>query len=469
MTGYNKVDSEMLLAEWLLQHYFVTGSYYYTCVVGTGSKVYRHIKQAITINQIIRHLTGEISVAAPSAHDRTVVSISVDVDSLDIALVARARDALRRQNLPVVTSFSGKKGYHFTVFLNKATPLEDAQSVSRKIQNVLNLAGIKYDKISPSPSGNGGDALTIPLGLHPETRKVCYYLDNDLNPVTDSLSFLNSVITLEPEIVHGTTRVEDKATGEVKTTFPKVISLRPCINKLWNEGLQAPHTRHEATLVIANAVQRSKEISAADKEDAIIDWENRTFEKAKAQGYIELTTTLVQAVSEAQRLLKIYGVRNFAELCENTILSNGMRSACVDEYGCKLAQNRGSVNIKLMKRLGFFVATNAKLKGLGKVARAVYEDFEDIAQEYHTFTWNGHQVFSLSVQELIGLSRCTKATAIKQRNRLLEVGLLAEIPRTEIPAAEKAKHPYYARFYYLPEINDELIKSVLNKLRGEPV
>jgi hypothetical protein len=262
----------------------------------------------------------------------------------------------------------------------------------------------------------------------------------------------------------------DAATGEIHTVYPLIISRRPCINKLWQEGLQAPHTRDSATMVIANTVKRSKLIPPDQKEDAVIDWVNRTFDDSKSKGHISLGTDLPYAASEARRLLKQYDrIGTFGELCSNEQFKISMRSACQDEYRCKLEQNHGSADYRLMRRLGVFAAANADPKGLGKTAMAIYEAIEDIVEDFPVFDWNGQQAFTLSIQELVGLSSCCRTTVIHQLRKLLEVGLLVHIPKMSIPANILIKYPAYAEYYYLPKIDKILITNVLKKLRGSIV
>jgi hypothetical protein len=415
-------------------------------------------------------MRGQISLAAPSAHNNMAVNISVDIDSLDLAMVALASDTLKGQGLPAVISFSGGKGYHLTIFLSKPTPLAAVQPVSRTIQNELNRVGVTYCKISPSASGSGGDCMAIPLGLHPETRNRCYFLDDSLNLVDDALPFVQTIPMYDINLGDVASAKLDAATGEIHTTYPIIISKRPCVNKLWQEGLQAPSTRHSATMVIANSVKGSNQIRPDQKEDAVIDWVNRIFDNSKSKGNIKSTTDLTYAASEARRLLKEYDRSGaWGEVCHNVIFKPAMRSACVDEYHCKLEQNHGSADYRLLRRLGVFAAANANPKGLGKPAMAIYEAIEDLAQEYYLFDWNGQRAFTLSIQGLVGWASCSRATVINQRRKLLEVGLLVNIPRSSIPANILVKHPPYVLYYYLPKIDESLIKSVLNKLRGYSV
>jgi len=460
------IENKIHLAEWLLQHYFVPNSVYNRSRVGVGTKAYIRINEAINIDLIRQHLAGDISLAAPSAYNGNSVTISIDIDTLDLKPLVRARDALLSKDLRFVASFSGSKGYHLTLFLNAPTPLYLVQPISKKVQNVLDRSGINYCGIYPTPEGIGGNCIALPLGIHPETGERCYFMDDNLNQVTNPNSFIGTIQCLD--LTSSTAQpVVNKGTGEITTIYPVTISSRACINKLWNEGPQAPNTRHWATMVIANSIKISNKIAAGDKEGALLDWVNRTFEKSKEKGFINSGTNLTYAASEALRLIRQYD-RNgtVAELCENRLFKPAMRSACEDEYQCKLVQNHGSGLYRLMRRLGVFAATNAKPAGLGKSAMAIYESTEDIIQDYPVFNWNGHKAFPLSIQQLLCVSSCSRSTITKNRKKLIKVGLLVQISKTDIPKATLMKYPPYLEFYYLPELSEDLIQAVLNKLRS---
>lgn len=452
------------IAERLCQLYFIPDSYYYEGPLNVTEKHYSHRKRPVTIEQVLAHVLGHKSILAPSAHKGLSRWIITDIDSSDITIAAKSRKILIDHGYTAYLSFSGNKGYHLSLYLRQITPLYIVQRATADIERMLKSEHIEFCTISPSANGNGGDGMKLPLGLHPETGNYCYFINGDLNPVNDSLSYLLAVQTIE---LDGHKRYEaNPITGEIPLEFPEIISNRPCVNKLWTEGIQTPHTRHSATSVIANAIVRSPLISYQDKEPAIVDWVFRTYPRAEDKISADMQYTMREAI----RLLNSYQrYGTYAELCTNQVFKAAMRSACEGKFKCMLAQNHGHSNFTLLRRLGLFNAQNAKPKGLGKSAMALYFAIEDIAENFPLFPVHGTIVFTLSNQQLVYLSNLSKRSVITHKKRLIDVGLVVKVSFRDIPSdvLDNTPIPFRNSFYALADINDEnTVREIFRRLRG---
>ena len=435
------------LSTTLLNLFFIPGSTYYV-----ANPEYRHVKESVTIADIEKHLSGELSIAAPSVHMEQAKWIAVDIDVLDHDLIRKAVDLLRKNELPAYASFSGKKGYHIYIFIENAVPLADVQDVSRRIQSLFKTAAIPYDKISPSPTGNGGDCVCLPLGTHPVSGEHRYLLDDDMTPIMENpIEFLSGVkkLRLKGRVNPDTGLIEN-------ITLPEKISQKECINILWRDGIKAPGTRHYAICTIANAIIRSP-IPPEKKEDALLSWIIRTFAKADKE---HLTSSdLPYWMEEGKRIFKIYSQRNYAETCDNPIFRAAMISVCPDELKCKLTQNRGMCDYRMLKRLKIWNATNAKPRGLGKSAQSIYEALHDIAENNKIDKVDGVPTFSTTQQEIALLSNCTPKTVRKHLKVLRETGLI-----TEPQPSTKPSRRYSC--YGLPITTEGLLNSILTGVRG---
>jgi hypothetical protein len=433
------------LSKILLNLFFIPGSTYYV-----ADPKYRHVKESITLVDIEKHISGELSIAAPSTYEKLVKWIAVDIDILDHNLIRKAVGLLRENELPAYASFSGNKGYHIYIFLENAVPLAEAQDVSGRIQSLFKTAAIPYDKISPSPTGNGGDCMCLPLGTHPVSGEHRYLLDDDMTPIMENpIEFLSGVkkFRLKGGVNPDTGLIES-------ITLPEKISQKECINILWRDGIKAPGTRHYAICTIANAIIRSP-IPPDKKEDALLAWIARTFDKADKE---HLTTSeLPYWIEEAKRIFKVYLQHNYAETCDNPIFRAAMISVCPDEFKCKLTQNRGICDYRMLKRLKVWNAPNAKPRGLGKSAQSIYEALHDIAENNKIDEVDGVPTFSTTQQEIALLSNCTSKTVRKHLGRLKEVGLVTE------PQSPPSKRYSY---YGLPITTESLLISILGGVRG---
>jgi hypothetical protein len=464
-SGKIDLGSSVQVAEKLMDLYFVEGSYYYEGPLNVPEKHYIHNKRPVTVGVILAHIMGKKSICAPSCHNGLSKWITLDIDSDDINSLTMARDIITSKGYPVYMSYSGGKGYHLTIYLGEPTVLSSVQKVTAEIQTSLNRLAIPVCKISPSPHGNGGDGMKLPLGIHPETGNYCYFVDRDLNPVNDSLTHLLAVQTIE---VNGHKKCEfNPITGEIPLEFPGEISNRPCVNKVWQYGVHRESTRHSATCVITNAIAKNHSIPRHNKKAVVAKWVDSTYPKAKDL----IKSSYEFAMSEAMRLMDYYmfhGTR--AENCTNQVFKAAMRSACEDEFSCKIKLNHGYINFPLLMKLDIFSAPNAKPPGLGKSAMVTYLTISDvIADEFQAFQWNGLKAFSLSIQQLIDLARCCKSTAIRHRKLFLKTGLLLKIPEKDIPPDVWANTPRYYRsnFYALSDITGEsTVREIFKRLRG---
>ena len=453
--AHKRLNQYQETATILLELYFVPASHYNISKVNVAHKAYKRIQQPADIDLITRHLKGEISIAALSSYSNRSKWVCIDIDTPNLQRVKDTRDALWRDNLSCYVSASGGKGYHLILFFDGPVTLIEAQEMSRKVSRIAQRVGLEFDKISPSPYGQGGDCIKLPLGIHPDTGNKCPFLDDDMQPVSNPLEFLKSIqrVQLSQDNDKITKNTVNTKTGEIPISFPSEISQRFCINKLWIEGIQAPNTRHSATLTIANSLVRARDIP--DKDAAIVDWVLRTYPRAQENGNVKITSDIQYEINETQRLLHLYQkYGTVAELCENQLFKPAMRSACENEFECKLNQNHGHVNLELLLRIGVFNAVNAKPKGIGKSAMALYLAIGLVASSFTSFTWKGMVAFSLSTQQLVCLSNCSKQTVIKHRKKLLEIGLLFKVPIRDIPSDVLQETPYFARplFYALPDL-----------------
>ena len=254
----------------------------------------------------------------------------------------------------------------------------------------------------------------------------------------------------------------DVSTGEIgHAKFPASISNKACVNKLWSEGIQAPQTRYSATCTIANAIARCAEIPTKEKENALLDWVCRTHTMPCNSEFN--TSDFEFLINEARALLKNYLRNNYAGLCDNPVFRDAMRSACDDELGCRLTQNKGVIDYRMLKRLWIWNAHNAKPCGLGKSAQSVYEALQDIAENNKLIYVEGVPTFSTTQQEVASLSNCSRKTVRIHLKKLIDVGLLVIPPRQSLPIESQQTR---WRYYGLPILTYELLKEVVEEIRS---
>lgn len=446
------------------------------------------MKKPLSFPDLEAHLTGDMTVGLPSAWKGRAQFLTVDVDVVEVDNLRRLATCLRDLDVPHLLSFSGNKGFHGDLFVKESQASEVAR-VGGLLKIFLSQQGVAFDEVYPTSTGLsgktlGGSNVKLPLGWHRETGHCCHCLDEHLAPVSDPFPLLRS---LEPVDVEELSRILadslhlDVVRGELKepweSRYPRQLHYsKPCVNVLWQEGLQAPSTRHSATMVIAIAVALNKEIPREDKEPAVVDWVVRMYWAAMKKGLVHGSTTLEHAIREAHRLCEAEAPKAyFGVTCINRLLRPAMKSACRDPITCHLARNGGNLDFALLTRLGVFNPANSTEPGIGRCAGYVYLAHQEIAGEHagKYFQYGGRDAYAAPLAMLRELSACSEKT-VKIANRAVRaIGLVIKVRGKEVPKefrkapVEGQKYALQASFYCLPDLSEEHIRDVvLPRARG---
>lgn len=469
------------LARLLYSLYAIEGSWYYRASPGDGTS-YRYVREPIQESDLLEHLRGETVIGLPSAFDRLAKWIDIDVDTPEEANLKRITSVLGQLEIPYYASLSGQKGYHVDIFLDEPSPAAQVVEVVRRLEKILTTLGVGHCELRPRTEGSGqsrGAAnVKLPLGIHPSSGERCYFLTENLEPNRFPWTTLRSVDTISIdalEEVLSEFEVLDISTGEIVTadTLDDEFSLcprRPCVDVLWREGLQAPATRHSATLVIALAVLWNRGIPESLKEESVVQWVKRVYEPGVEVGYINPQTTLEYAVSEARRIYRMEKERPFFGVtCENYLLEPAMTSACRDEVACRLNQNRNNVDMSLLIRLGIFADSRSRRPGINPSSIPVYLALQDMRNEYAglLFDYQGMPAFAAPNSALAERACISPKTARKNQKALCIIGLAVRVPDDEVPdefirqPPEGSRYTLQAGFYCLPDLTEELIRQVI--------
>jgi len=470
------------LARVLYRFYVIEGSRYYRAIPGDDGS-YRFVRQPIEESDLLKHLNGDIVIGLPSAFNGLAKCINIDIDTLEETTLRTITSVLDQLRIPYYVSLSGRKGYHVDIFLDKPTPADQVAEAVHRLDKILTSMGLEGCELKPWTKGTGksGGAsnVKLPLGVHPSTGERCYFVNEEFQPtpfpwvphrhvVTISIGTLQELLS-EFELV-------DESTGEIVAadSLDEDILLwprRPCVDVLWREGLQAPSTRHSATLVIALAVLWNRGIPENLKEEWVVQWIKRVYEPGVEQGHIDPQTTLERAVREARRIYRMEKERRrFGVTCENYLLEPAMSSACMDEVACRLNQNRNEVDMALLLRLGVFADSRSRRPGINPSSIPVYLALQDMHNEY-AGTWLEHQdmlAFAVPVLGLAERAGVSKKTARKNLKALCSVGLVVKVPRDLLPPTKLMRqlpqgnrYTLQAGFYCLPDLTEELIRQVI--------
>jgi biotin operon repressor len=248
-----------------------------------------HVKQ---------HLQGKKTIGVFAGQYYTkFVCFDVDINNKQSAKMAvyKLIDTLQDIGISldyIYTSYSGNKGYHVEIFFDNPVFNDAVKQFYLLVLNAAGLLNIDDGKIELRPTDTQG--VKIPLGCNFKNKdwktQECWFCDyekglelikdyeyilsikqmpkqdfyNILNKLNDSISDENDVANLED------TLTDYKPLQTYKQNIDKTATIES-IEKLINEGLKIPGTRHNSLFTIA----RYYKYIGHDREQTeslLIDW-----------------------------------------------------------------------------------------------------------------------------------------------------------------------------------------------------
>lgn len=219
------------------------------------------IKEKLTPKIILEHLRGNKTIGLYGSQDSTTKWICIDIDTLDEIAVREVQNHARRFNIPYLTEFSGKKGYHLWVFFDKPYPNKFVRALAGKFAFNHEVFP-KQDYIC---DGKLGNLVKAPLGKHQVTGNWCLFLDKDLRPEKDQYGVLAGIQTIDPIQVLKERFPEiwtkmccnkpPRAVSLKETSNMKIPVMKDCIHNAIMKGTDQG-SRNEVGHIIASELRR---------------------------------------------------------------------------------------------------------------------------------------------------------------------------------------------------------------------
>lgn len=158
---------------------------------GKGEASYTTVEEIPTLELIDKHQIGEISLGAYTVLlGNEVRYLAWDIDSKKYGLpkarelAKKLSDYLTEHGIPHGIEFSGSKGYHIYVFFKKRVSAATVKLIGERIRDILGLQknGDPHVEVYPkqgelTKSNPFGNLLRVPLGAHPKTKKITFFVD----------------------------------------------------------------------------------------------------------------------------------------------------------------------------------------------------------------------------------------------------------------------------------------------------
>lgn len=168
----------------------------------------------ITPELLQAHLRGETCLAAYLQTDAQRVSMLVlDLDRTEEAtsqisdparvLAAELSALCRELGIPTLLEESGSKGYHLWIPFAEPVEAAEARRLGRLLCSHVGTprAGVRIEVLprhTEWPGPELGDAVTLPLGVHPGTARRCLLLDAEMESLADPLDVVARLRPMEP-------------------------------------------------------------------------------------------------------------------------------------------------------------------------------------------------------------------------------------------------------------------------------
>jgi len=227
---------------------------------------YTVVRRPLDETVIRRHLQGRITIGLYGAPDSTSKWLCLDIDTHDEVELHRLWRRLDRLQVPHLTEFSGRKGYHLWVFFCSPVPNRLARTLGRALTRKHEVFP-KQDHIS---DGGLGNLVKAPWGVHRVTGARCLFMDRSLGVLPDQLRALAEVELTDPmrvlrrcfpkaaQRLSTSSRVPLAPDGEaidVAHMVPSVCIIKDCVRLAIGSGTRQGH-RNRVGYIIATELRR---------------------------------------------------------------------------------------------------------------------------------------------------------------------------------------------------------------------
>lgn len=277
---------------------------------------------------ISSHLENNITIGVFSGQHLTKV-IGFDVDTKDesaimtLGLINILTNKFKVSPSSILTSFSGRKGYHVDIFLDKAISIKKAKSL---YEIVIDEIGASRDEVELRPTANQG--YKLPLSVHRASGRFCHLADNEslseqsndiiFDIVQESSEFILDVVskyaeetdteknmlTLDNITASGFEDAIDGLTDFIPTDYEELSE------RILDEGaLIYPDTRHKVSLMLPIYL-KEKGTCLEDTVSVVTEIIEKTYQYRR--GLIDSETELDYSLREVVRLSRLVFERDYS-------------------------------------------------------------------------------------------------------------------------------------------------------------
>jgi len=172
---------------------------------------YRPVRRPMTSDDVSDHLAGKSTLGVYvlkgdssvkfGAYDIDFSNQEVGIDNVTKLELCKSvtkdlKEKLQYYNIKHVVEYSGNRGYHIWIFLNKTIPAYKLKILLEKIAEQVELPDGVNVEVFPKQAEHGGglgNLIKVPLGVHRKTNNRCSFVNEDFEEIPKQLEFLLSI------------------------------------------------------------------------------------------------------------------------------------------------------------------------------------------------------------------------------------------------------------------------------------
>ncbi|MEK4525724.1 winged helix-turn-helix domain-containing protein [Paenibacillus sp. FSL H8-0104] len=317
------------LIDRLFELYIIQNNHYLIQFKGGGYRTFSDRSKALRRYHLENHLKGKATIGTFSGEHFTKF-MTFDVDFRDEAMAKWVTYKITAALVSVgiedyAVSFSGGKGYHVDIFLNKAIHVQTSRRFFDHIVRIADLNNVSGGEVEYRPSGTQG--VKLPIGTHQKTGKYCGFclVEDGLRVMSpeESTEYIHAIQKTDHTLLLAVIQDEEDLARDIEAAseMETVISGHTMLDtyeqtesytlsraaERYNNGLTGPGQRHKSFLMLArlfnhNGVDRDSAVEAITE---WFEWQDTKYYESDAEFCLKDLRECVNYVFDNNQTLSV--------------------------------------------------------------------------------------------------------------------------------------------------------------------
>lgn len=469
MSDKYKFTEQFLDAYWRL--FIPTNSKYLLQYKSKEQVLYRTVNKRFKQSNVVAMLHGKITIGFyPLLPDKiTAKYLVIDIDDTNRDYINKVKimllNDLQIDENSVHTLFSGKKGYHLYLCLERPLQAEIVIAVGRKLQDKMKV--LNRDLSEPfeiRPESLSGRGIKAPLAKHLGTGVCSHFVDSKYKRIHDQYGYVISILEkrIAPDVftnyltAEETVAVEEDKAADVSdeaVDFKDILP--PCLTAVVDNPITRPGIRHYIINAIARWLFTVKNIPINKIQRYIEGW----YLNHKGAALTSVSDNSKELWNILKSLNKSGNFNCNASGVKDILKPNCNKDICPLNNSLYLFQNHDSNLLH-----------HPEFHKLNPTTRIIFIELlvkRKIAENQGSFTYKGKTAFYATASNIAINTGLPLRSVQRHLDKLSETGWIEKIPFNDLikfkPWIIKNGHNNMLRFpnYYILTEYNNMIDSMI--------